>query len=94
MRELRRIIATCRNFRQVVVVRFFRTTTNILQCLINPVVRNFRTTELQFAGLKISIADHFRDLTKLVEIVHGGEHEVEDYNKMECRVAGYEKRIE
>ena len=94
MSKLIRTLATCRNFRQVVAVRFFRTTTNISQCLTNPVVRDFRTTELQFAGLKISIADHFRDLTKLVEIVHGGEHEVEDYNKMECRVATYAKRIE
>jgi hypothetical protein len=78
MRKLIRILATCRNFRQVVVVRFFRTTTNISQCLTNSVVRNFRTTELQFAGLKISIADHFRDLTKLIEIVHGGKREVEE----------------
>ena len=94
MRDFVSILATCRNFRQVVVVRFFRTTTQISECLTNPVVRKFRTTELQFAGLKIRIADHFRDLTKLVEIVHGGKREVEDYNKMECRVAGYEKRIE
>ena len=84
MRDFVSILATCRNFRQVVVVRFFRTTTNISQCLINPVVRNFRTTEIQFADLKNNIADHFRDLTKLVEIVTGGKREVEDYNKMEC----------
>jgi hypothetical protein len=45
MREFIRMMATCRNFRQVVVVRFFRTTTNISQCLTNPVVRNFRTTQ-------------------------------------------------
>jgi|GEM_PF-6135030 len=49
MRELRRIIATCRKFRQVVVVRFFRTTTNVsqfaTQCLKNQVIRNFRTTQ-------------------------------------------------
>ena len=83
-----------RNFRQVVVVRFFRTTTNISQCLTNPIVRKFRTIELQFAGLNISIADHFRDLTKLVEIINGGKREVEDYIKMECRVASYKKRIE
>lgn len=45
MRDFVSILATCRNFRQVVVVRFFRTTTNISQCLINPVVRDFRTTQ-------------------------------------------------
>jgi hypothetical protein len=67
MRELRRIMATCRNFRQVVVVRFFRTTTNISQCLTNPVVRNFRTTEIQFADLKNHLENHFRDLTKMIE---------------------------
>lgn len=63
MREFIRMMATCRNFRQVVVVRFFRTTTNISQCLTNPVVRNCRTTEIQFADLK----NHFRDLTKMIE---------------------------
>lgn len=68
MREFVSILATCRNFRQVVVVRFFRTTTKISECLTNPVVRNFRTAELQFAGLKNNIADHFRDLTKLVGV--------------------------
>ena len=75
MKELIRLMATCRKFRQVEVVRFFRTTTNLFQfvtqCVTNSVVRNFRTTELQFAGMKISIVDHFRDLTKLVEIVNG-----------------------
>jgi len=45
MRDFVSILATCRNSRQVVVVRFFRTTTNISQCLINSVVRNFRTTQ-------------------------------------------------
>lgn len=89
MSKLIRTLAICRNFRQVVAVRFFRTTTNISQCLTNPVVRDFRTTELQFAGLNISIADHFRDLTKLVEIVNGRKREVEDYTKMECRIAIY-----
>ncbi len=93
MKELIRMMATCRKFRQVVVVRFFRTTTNLFQfatqCVTNSVIRNFRTTELQFAGMKISIADHFRDLTKLVIIVKGGKREVEDYNKMECRIASY-----
>lgn len=89
MSKLIRTLATCRNFRQVVAVRFFRTTTNISQCLTNPVVRDFRTTELQFAGLNISIADHFRDLTKLVIIVRGGKRKVEYYNKMECRLASY-----
>lgn len=62
--------ATCRNFRQVVVVRFFRTTTNVFQfatqCVTNSVIRNFRTTALQFADLKNNIADHFRDLTKMI----------------------------
>jgi len=93
MKELIRMMATCRKFRQVVAVRFFRTTTNLFQfvtqCVTNSVIRNFRTTELQFAGMKISIADHFRDLTKLVIIVKGGKREVEDYNKMECRIASY-----
>jgi hypothetical protein len=45
MKELKSIIATCRKFRQVVVVRKNRTTTNISQCLTNPVVRKFRTTQ-------------------------------------------------
>ena len=40
MKESKNRIATCRNFRQVVVVRFFRTTTNG-----NSVVRDFRTTQ-------------------------------------------------
>lgn len=56
MSKLIRTLATCRNFRQVVVVRSFRTTTNIsqfaTQCVSNSVVRDFRTTALQFAGLK------------------------------------------
>lgn len=68
MKELRRIIATCRDFRKVVVVRFFRTTTNISQCLINSVIRNFRTTELHFAALKNKIENHFRDLTKMIKL--------------------------
>ena len=93
MKELIRMMATCRKFRQVVVVRFFRTTTHVFQfaaqCVTNSVIRNFRTTELQFAGLKISNADHFRDLTKLVEIINGGKREVEDYNNMECRIANH-----
>ncbi len=93
MKGLIRMMVTCRKFRQVQVVRFFRTTTNLFQfatqCVTNSVIRNFRTTALQFAALKNKIEYHFREVTKMVEIVNGGKREVEDYNKMECRIASY-----
>ena len=70
MKELMSIIASCRKFRQVVAVRFFRTTTHVsqfaTQCVTNLVVRNFRTTAMQLATLKNKIEYHFRDLTKMI----------------------------
>lgn len=48
MRKFVGIMATCRKFRQVVVVRFFRTTTNVSQFVTqgatNSVVKKYLTT--------------------------------------------------
>lgn len=55
-RKFVRMMATCRNFRQVVVVRFLRTTTNVSQFVTqgvtNSIVRKFRTTCLTIRCLE------------------------------------------
>ncbi len=59
MRKFVKMMTTCRNFRQVVVVRFLRTTTNVSQFVTQGVTNS--------VVLKNNIADHFHNLTDVVE---------------------------
>ena len=62
MRKFVKMMTTCRNFRQVVVVRFLRTTTNVSQFVTQGVTNS--------VVLKNNIADHFHNLTEVVEFDH------------------------